>query len=167
MPIWQKPMNISHKRTSSATLSAIDYASRLYNSTEGQNLPLTKLYALVQADIQPTSSDTSVASANEKVQFPVGEMETLSVSNDSFEELFRSQIAILNNTIPDTSKGTGSNISGQTCADMWGAAQRGMVYVFVMLCYQIGDWKLSHLDHNLLLSFELNTNSSLRLLLIL
>ena len=27
--------------------------------------------------------------------------------------------------IPDTSKGTGSNIAGQTCAKMWGCSSEG------------------------------------------
>ena len=105
--------------------SAITYASLLYKDNETQNLDLPKLYALVQADIETKTPEASVVSSNETIQFPVGEMETISVTNDSFEELFRAQIATLNNTIPDTSKGTGSNIAGQTCADMWGCSVEG------------------------------------------
>lgn len=55
-------------------------------------------------------------------KFPVGEMETIEVTAPDITAYFNTQLARLNNSIPDTSSGTGSKIAGRTCADMWGCS---------------------------------------------
>ncbi|GAA0783119.1 MULTISPECIES: tetratricopeptide repeat protein [Pseudomonadati] len=106
--------------------AAIQYAETLYYHETTKSLPLDSLYAHVAQDIaqlepqRVEDEQTKVA-----VNFPEGEMETIDVINDSFEDMFRSHIAQLNNMIPDTAKGTGSNIAGQTCGRMWGCSSEG------------------------------------------
>lgn len=55
-------------------------------------------------------------------KFPTGEMETIEVTAPDITAYFNTQLARLNNSIPDTSSGTGSKIAGRTCADMWGCS---------------------------------------------
>lgn len=106
--------------------AARHYGQTLYLHESTKDLPLTALYGLVAQDVvtlkqeQNTSEDQTAA-----VVFPEGEMETLDVTMDTFEDMFGSHIAQLNHMIPDTSKGTGSNIPGQTCAKMWGCSSEG------------------------------------------
>ncbi|CAM4213593.1 tetratricopeptide repeat protein [Shewanella livingstonensis] len=107
-------------------LIAMDYGQQLYLHESTKDLPLTQLYALISRDVvvltpgNIASTEQSVA-----VNFPKDEMETLDVKMDTFEGMFGSHIGQLNNMIPDTSKGTGSNIAGQTCAQMWGCSTEG------------------------------------------
>jgi hypothetical protein len=106
--------------------AAKNYGQTLYLHETTKDLPLTALYGLIAQDVvtlkqeQNTSVEQTAA-----VVFPEGEMETLDVKMDTFEGMFGDHIAQLNHMIPDTSKGTGSNIPGQTCAKMWGCSSEG------------------------------------------
>ncbi|GGP78721.1 tetratricopeptide repeat protein [Shewanella ulleungensis] len=106
--------------------AAKNYGQTLYLHETTKDLPLTALYGSIAQDVvtlkqeQNTSVEQTAA-----VVFPEGEMETLDVKMDTFEGMFGDHIAQLNHMIPDTSKGTGSNIPGQTCAKMWGCSSEG------------------------------------------
>ncbi|MBB1439514.1 sel1 repeat family protein [Shewanella sp. SG41-4] len=107
-------------------LAARNYGQVLYLHESTKDLPFSKLYALISQDVvtltpEKTGSNEQTAAIN----FPEGEMETLDVKMDTFEGMFGSHIAQLNHMIPDMSKGTGSNIAGQTCAKMWGCSSEG------------------------------------------
>ncbi len=93
---------------------AMKFASRLKNSPKTASLALPKLYAMVD-----TQEKTNQASGSNP---PINEMETITVSAPQYTEYFDAEIARLNNTIPDTSSGTGSNIAGKTCGQMWGCS---------------------------------------------
>ncbi|WP_394128772.1 tetratricopeptide repeat protein [Shewanella maritima] len=95
---------------------AKQYAEKLYQNPATRQLELTELFTLYSNDL---SASTTVDGSGSKVVFPVNEMETITVSAMSFEELFREQIARLNNSRPDTETGTGSKIAGKSCADLW------------------------------------------------
>ena len=60
--------------------------------------------------------------ADSGIQFPKNEMETIEVAAPDVSAYFDTQLARLNNSIPDTSSGTGSKIAGRTCAEMWGCS---------------------------------------------
>jgi len=92
----------------------VKFASKLKNSPKTSSLALPKLYALVGERVE-----THATSASNP---PVDEMETITVSAPQYTEYFDAEIARLNNSIPDTSSGTGSNIAGQTCGHMWGCS---------------------------------------------
>ncbi|MCG9738310.1 sel1 repeat family protein [Shewanella insulae] len=96
-------------------VSAKTFATNLKNSEQAKALPLPKLYAMVEADknIQPGS------------KAPVGEMETITVTAPDYNRYFNDEIARLNNSRPDTKSGTGSNIAGRTCAEMWACSSEG------------------------------------------
>ncbi|MBB1428248.1 sel1 repeat family protein [Shewanella sp. SG44-2] len=107
-------------------LAARNYGQILYLHESTKNLPFSKLYALISQDVvqlNPQGTDKNIQTA--AVVFPQGEMETIDVQMDTFEDMFGSHIAQLNHMLPDTSKGTGSNIAGQTCARMWGCSSEG------------------------------------------
>ncbi|GGB52407.1 sel1 repeat family protein [Shewanella inventionis] len=106
--------------------AARDFGQQLYLHEKTKDLPLTQLYALIAKDVVTLSpKQGGAAEQTAAVVFPEGEMETLDVTMDTFENMFGSHIAQLNHMIPDTSKGTGSNIPGQTCAKMWGCSSEG------------------------------------------
>lgn len=106
--------------------SAIQYSESLYFHGTTKSLPLSRLYARVSQDvIQLKPQQTEDKQTQVAVNFPEGEMETIDVKIDTFEDMFRSHITQLNNMIPDTAKGTGSNIAGQTCGRMWGCSSEG------------------------------------------
>ncbi|ABI73085.1 tetratricopeptide repeat protein [Shewanella frigidimarina] len=107
-------------------LAARNYGQILYLHESTKDLPFSKLYALISQDVvqlNPQGTDKNIQTA--AVVFPQGEMETIDVQMDTFEDMFGSHIAQLNHMLPDTSKGTGSNIAGQTCARMWGCSSEG------------------------------------------
>ncbi|WP_445776092.1 tetratricopeptide repeat protein [Shewanella sp.] len=106
--------------------AAREYGHKLYLHEKTKDLPLTQLYGLIAKDVV-TLSTAQEGSTDQTavVTFPQGEMETLDVTMNTFEDMFGSHIAQLNHMIPDTSKGTGSNIPGQTCAKMWGCSSEG------------------------------------------
>ena len=91
------------------------FARQLKASTKGQAINMPTLYALI--DRQASNKPGSTA--------PVGEMETITVTAPDFSQFFNDEIARLNNTRPDTEKGTGSNIAGRTCAEMWACSSEG------------------------------------------
>ncbi|WP_137225583.1 tetratricopeptide repeat protein [Shewanella sp. MEBiC00475] len=106
--------------------AARNYGQELYLHESTKDLPLNKLYDLISKDVvtltpEQTGSNEQTAAIN----FPEDEMETLDVKMDTFEGMFGTHIAQLNHMIPDSSKGTGSNIAGQTCAKMWGCSSEG------------------------------------------
>lgn len=106
--------------------AARHYGQTLYSHETTKDLPLTALYGLVSKDVVTLKLEQNVSGEQTAaVIFPEGEMETLDVKMDTFEGMFGDHIAQLNHMIPDTSKGTGSNIPGQTCAKMWGCSSEG------------------------------------------
>jgi hypothetical protein len=106
--------------------AARNYGQELYLHESTKKLPLRKLYDLISKDVVTlTPEQTGSNEQTAVINFPEGEMETLDVKMDTFEGMFGTHIAQLNNMIPDTSKGTGSNIAGQTCATMWGCSSEG------------------------------------------
>ncbi|TVP15638.1 tetratricopeptide repeat protein [Shewanella sp. KCT] len=96
-------------------VSAKDFANKLKNSELATTLPLPKLYAMVDADKDAKPGSNA----------PVGEMETITVTAPDYNRYFDDEIARLNNSRPDTESGTGSNIAGRTCAEMWGCSTEG------------------------------------------
>jgi len=92
----------------------VKFASKLKNSPKTSSLALPKLYALVGERVE-----THATSASNP---PINEMETITVSAPQYTEYFDAEIARLNNSIPDTSSGTGSNIAGKTCGNLWGCS---------------------------------------------
>ncbi|WP_153912615.1 tetratricopeptide repeat protein [Shewanella sp. TC10] len=94
---------------------AIDYAELLYSHPKSKDLPLDNLFAMVEKDNLVLLNENG----NDQIKFPKNEMETITVTTESFEGLFNKRIAVLNNQRPDTKKGTGTNIAGMTCADLW------------------------------------------------
>ncbi|ABV38639.1 Sel1 domain protein repeat-containing protein [Shewanella sediminis HAW-EB3] len=93
---------------------AIKFASKLKNSPKTVSLALPKLYAMVDSQVENNQASGSYP--------PINEMETITVSAPQYTEYFDAEIARLNNAIPDTSSGTGSNIAGKTCGNMWGCS---------------------------------------------
>ncbi|QYJ82949.1 tetratricopeptide repeat protein [Shewanella aegiceratis] len=91
------------------------FAKQLKASEQGQTLALPTLYALL--DAQASNKPGSNA--------PVGEMETITVTAPDYTQFFNDEIARLNNSRPDTEKGTGSNIAGRTCAELWACSTEG------------------------------------------
>ena len=77
-------------------LAARNYGQVLYLHESTKDLPLSNLYALISKDVVTLTPEKT--GSNEQTA------------------------AIM---IPDTSKGTGSNIAGQTCAKMWGCSSEG------------------------------------------
>ena len=90
-------------------------AKQLKEAEYANTLALPKLFSLVEADKGAASGSDS----------PIGEMETLTVTAPDYKKYFDDEIARLNNTRPDTKSGTGSNIAGRTCAEMWGCSSEG------------------------------------------
>ncbi|WP_351016952.1 tetratricopeptide repeat protein [Shewanella sp. AC91-MNA-CIBAN-0169] len=106
--------------------AARNYGQILYLHESTKDLPLSKLYALISKDVVTLIPEKTVSNQQTAaINFPQGEMETIDVQMDTFEDMFGSHITQLNHMIPDTSKGTGSNIAGQTCAKMWGCSSEG------------------------------------------
>ncbi len=105
--------------------AALKYAHDLYMHPETESLPLPKLYALVKQKVAEVPLGKASNSQAKQVDFPVDEMETIEVSQSTFAEVFQNHIKILNHTTPDTSRGTGSNIAGQTCAKLWACSSEG------------------------------------------
>ncbi|CAM3931565.1 tetratricopeptide repeat protein [Shewanella aquimarina] len=96
-------------------VSAKDFAKKLKNSELAKTLSLPKLYAMVEADMNAKPGSGA----------PVGEMETITVTAPDYNRYFDDEIARLNNSRPDTESGTGSNIAGRTCAEMWACSSEG------------------------------------------
>ncbi|KIO38364.1 tetratricopeptide repeat protein [Shewanella sp. cp20] len=96
-------------------VSAIDFAKKLKHSELAKTLPLPKLYAMIDADMNAKPGSNA----------PVGEMETITVTAPDYNSYFDDEIARLNNSRPDTESGTGSNIAGRTCAEMWACSSEG------------------------------------------
>jgi len=92
----------------------VKFASKLKNSPKTSSLALPKLFSLVDSQVETHATNASNP--------PIDEMETITVSAPKYTEYFDAEIARLNNSIPDTSSGTGSNISGKTCGNMWGCS---------------------------------------------
>ncbi|MCG9695587.1 tetratricopeptide repeat protein [Shewanella sp. Isolate11] len=88
------------------------FSKKLKSSPQGETLALPALYALIDADKSVPSGSPA----------PVGEMETITVTAPDYNRYFNDEIARLNNSRPDTETGTGSNIAGRTCAEMWGCS---------------------------------------------
>lgn len=105
--------------------AALKYAHDLYMHPKTESLPLPKLYALVKQKVTEVTPSQASASTTKQVDFPVNEMETIEVSQSTFADVFQNHIKILNHTTPDTSRGTGSNIAGQTCAKLWACSSHG------------------------------------------
>ena len=113
----------AYEQKDSATMK---YAHILYQHPETKSLPLNNLYALVKQNvISLESAQANNGQPSEQVSFPKNEMETIEVTKNTFESVFQSHIEILNHTTPDTSRGTGSNIAGQTCAKLWACSSEG------------------------------------------
>ena len=91
------------------------FAKQLKESELGKTLELPKLYSLIDAQ----SGDKPGSNA------PVGEMETITVTAPDYTQYFDDEILRLNHSQPDTEKGTGSNIAGRTCAEMWACSSEG------------------------------------------
>ncbi|MDR8525238.1 tetratricopeptide repeat protein [Shewanella fidelis] len=93
---------------------AIKLAHQLKSSENTEDLALPILYSLVEHQQNTQVSSGSLA--------PVNEMETITITAPQYTEYFDAEIARLNNSIPDTSSGTGSKIKGMTCAKSWGCS---------------------------------------------
>ncbi|ASJ95548.1 tetratricopeptide repeat protein [Shewanella marisflavi] len=91
------------------------FAKQLKGSELGKTVALPKLYSLIDAK----SADKPGSNA------PVGEMETITVTAPDYTQYFDDEILRLNHSQPDTEKGTGSNIAGRTCAEMWACSSEG------------------------------------------
>lgn len=91
------------------------FARQLKDSEDAKNLSLPKLFSLLQAN----------RNAQEGQNAPIGEMETITVTAPDYSKYFNEQIARLNNSRPDTESGTGTNIAGRSCAEMWGCSSEG------------------------------------------
>lgn len=94
--------------------AAITFARQLKSSERTTDLALPKLYALIDLQVKESVQDGSLA--------PISEMETITITAPQYTEYFDAEIARLNNSVPDTSNGTGSNIRGMTCAKSWGCS---------------------------------------------
>lgn len=103
---------------------ATDYINALYSHEDTKSLPLNNLYGLVKKNMAQQSQEQSVEISG-AVTFPEGEMETITVTRETFEGIFQDHIEVLKDEIPDTSAGTGSKIAGQTCEKIWACSSEG------------------------------------------
>lgn len=123
IPMADEYLSKAYEQKDSAT---VKYAHILYQHPETKALPLNNLYALVKQNVISLESiQASNGKSSGQVNFPKDEMETIEVTKNTFESVFQSHIEILNHTTPDTSRGTGSNIAGQTCAKLWACSSEG------------------------------------------
>ncbi|MCG9738309.1 sel1 repeat family protein [Shewanella insulae] len=91
------------------------FAKQLKTSPKGETLALPKLYGLIEANTKHNPGSNA----------PVGEMETITVTAPDYTAFFNDEITRLDNTRPDTEKGTGSNIAGRTCTELWACSSEG------------------------------------------
>ena len=96
-------------------LEAMKFAKALRESPDTTTLPLTKLFALVDAE-KPVAKDSKTT---------MEEMEVILVEAPDYAAYFDEEIALLNQSRPDTAKGTGSSIAGRTCLDIWACSSEG------------------------------------------
>ncbi|WP_028763843.1 tetratricopeptide repeat protein [Shewanella colwelliana] len=96
-------------------VEAMKFAKALRLNPQSHNLALPTLFALVD-DEAPVSKEYAS---------PVGEMEVIIVTAPDYTAYFDDEIARLNRTRPDTESGTGSNIAGRTCSDLWACSSEG------------------------------------------
>ncbi|MXR69686.1 sel1 repeat family protein [Shewanella sp. JBTF-M18] len=96
-------------------LEAMKLAKSLRISPDTHSLPLPQLFALVDAE-KPVAKDSKST---------MEEMEVILVEAPDYAAYFDEEIALLNQSRPDTAKGTGSSIAGRTCLDIWACSSEG------------------------------------------